>query len=154
MTFDELLKQLTAIDREAVSILKATGFHPLEGLGSTVQPLRDSAEDIFLREQAENLLESLALLHQELCYLKSPACEECRVEPFPDGRYGFFSKDGRKHILSCGRSIEAKIQDRYGRQRWVRSRIEHDGSDYFLWGHMELPLSGLTVREREVYHDL
>lgn len=154
MTFDDLLKQLTAIDKEAVSILKATGFHSVEGLGSAVQPLRDPAEDIFLREQTENLLESLALLHQELCYLKSPVCEEFRVEPFPDGRYGFWSKDGRKHILSCGSSIEAKIQDRYGRLRWVRSRIEHDGSDYFLWGHMELPLSGLTVREREVYHDL
>lgn len=150
MTFDDVFEQLAAIDRQAVSLLEAAGFHSDEGLGGAVRPLRDSAQDIFLRDLTENMLDSLQLLHEELSYLKSPVCGEYRLEPFPDGRYGFFDKEGRRHLFSCGKTIEAKIKDRYGRQRWVRSRLEHDGSGYYLWGHLDIPLAGLTVREREV----
>ena len=147
MTFDDVFKQLHAIDRAAASLLEAAGFHPDEGLGGTVRPLKDPAQDIFLRELTENLLESLGQLHEELAYLTSPVSGEYRLEPFPDGRYGFFDRDGKRHSLSCGRTIEAKIHDRYGRQRWERCRIEHDGSDYYLWGHPDITL---TVRERKV----
>ena len=150
MTFKDVLKQLHSIDRAAASLLKAAGFHPDEGLGGSVRPLKDPAEDIFLRELTENMLESLALLHEELSYLSSPVSGEYRLEPFPDGRYGFFDKDGITHRLSSGKAIEAKIHDRYGRQRWARCRIEHDGSDYYLRGHMDIPLTGLAVRVREV----
>ena len=66
MTFKDVFGRLDAIDREAVSLLEAAGFHPDEGPGETVRPLRDPAEDIFLREFTENLLESLELLHSEL----------------------------------------------------------------------------------------
>ena len=150
MTFNDVFEQLHAIDREAASLLKAAGFHPDEGLGGAVRPLRDPAEDIFLRELTENMLEYLELLHEELAYLGSPVSGEYRLEPFPDGRYGFFDKDGITRSLFCGKTIEAKILDRYGRLCWTRCRIEHDGSDYYLWGHMDIPLTGLTVREREV----
>lgn len=153
MTFNDVFEQLTTIDRAAASLLKVSGFHTDEGLGGAVRPLRDPAEDIFLREFTENLLESLELLHQELAYLKSPVCGEYRLEPFPDGRYGFFDNSGNIHSFFCGKTIEAKIHDRYGRLRWTRCRIEHDGSDYYLWGHSDIPLTGLTVREREVHHD-
>ena len=141
MTFKDVFGRLDAIDREAVSLLEAAGFHSDEGPGETVRPLRDPAEDIFLREFTENLLESLEL------------SREYRLELFPDGRYGFFDRDGTARRLSCGKVIEAKILDRYGRERWTRCRVEHDGSDYYLWGHMDIPLAGLTIREREVRHD-
>lgn len=153
MTFKDVFGRLDAINRAAVSLLEAAGFHPDEGPGGTVCPLRDPAEDLFLREFTENLLESLGLLHKELAYLGSPVSGEYRLEPFPDGRYGFFDKEGTAHPLSCGRTLEAKIHDRYGRERWTRCRVEHDGSDYYLWGHMGIPLAGLTIREREVRHD-
>lgn len=153
MTFKDVFGQLKAIDRAAVSLLEAAGFHPDEGLGGTVCPLRDPAEDLFLREFTENLLESLELLHEELTCLGSPVSREYRLELFPDGRYGFFDRDGTARRLSCGKVIEAKILDRYGRERWTRCRVEHDGSDYYLWGHMDIPLAGLTIREREVRHD-
>ena len=153
MTFIVVFGRLDAIDREAVSLLEAAGFHSDEGPGETVRPLRDPAEDIFLREFTENLLESLELLHEELTCLGSPVSREYRLELFPDGRYGFFDRDGTARRLSCGKVIEAKILDRYGRERWTRCRVEHDGSDYYLWGHMDIPLAGLTIREREVRHD-
>ena len=150
MTFDDVFKQLAVIDSTAAFLLKAAGSYPDEGLLGAVRPLKDPAQDIFLRELTENMLESLEQLHEELLYLESPVSGEYRLEPFPDGRYGFFDKDGTTRSLSCGKTIEAKIHDRYGRQRWAKCRIEHDGSDYYLWGHMDIPLTGLTVREREV----
>ena len=153
MTFDDVFEQLKFIDTAAASLLKATGFHPDEGLLGAVRPLRDPAQDIFLCELTENMLESLEQLYEDFVYLKSPVSGEYRLEHFPDGCYGFLDKDGIIHNLSCGRTIEAKIHDRYGRLCWTRCRIEHDGSDYYLWGHMDIPLTGLTVREREVRHD-
>jgi len=150
MTFHDVFEQLGAIDRTAVSLLEAAGFYLDEGLLGAVRPLRDPAEDLFLRELTKNMLESLRLLHEDLAYLGRPVSGEYRLEPFPDGRYGFFDKNEKIHNLSCGKTIEAKIHDRYGRLCWTRCRIEHDGSDYYLWGHSDIPLTGLAVREREV----
>lgn len=150
MTFHDVFGQLAAIDSATASILKASGFCPDEGLGESVRPLRDPAQDLFLRRQTGNMLQSLQLFHEDFRYLTSPVCGEYRLEPFPNGRYGFSDKNGRTRSLSCGSTIEAKLPDRYGRQCWVKSRIEHDGNGYYLWGHPGIPLAGLTVREREV----
>lgn len=104
MTFKDVFGRLDAIDREAVSLLEAAGFHSDEGPGETVRPLRDPAEDIFLREFTENLLESLELLHEELTCLGSPVSREYRLELFPDGRYGFLTGTGQHAVSPAGRS--------------------------------------------------
>ena len=153
MTFDDVFEQLAAIDKAAVPLLKTAASHPDEGLRRAVRPLADTAQDSFLREQTENLLESLALFHAEFRYLTSPVSGEYQLTLFPNGRYGFF--DGNIHTLSCGKAIEAKLHDSHGRPCWVKSRVEHDGNDYFLWAYPGIPLAGLTIREREVpCHDL
>ena len=155
MTFDDVFKQLAAIDKAAVSLLTAACFYPDEGLRGSMRPLADPAKDSFLRHRTGNLLQSLALLHKEFRYLTSPVSGEYHLERFPNGRYGFFDGNGNMHVLSCGKTIEAKPHDSHGRPCWVKSRIEHDGNDYFLWGYPGIPLAGLTIREREVpCHDL
>ena len=148
MTFDDVFEQLAAIDKAAVPLLKTAASHPDEGLRRAVRPLADTAQDSFLRERTENLLESLALFHAEFRYLTSPVSGEYQLTLFPNGRYGFF--DGNIHTLSCGKAIEAKLHDSHGRPCWVKSRVEHDGNDYFLWGYPGIPLAGLTIRERKV----
>ncbi len=94
MTFDDVFKQPAAIDKAAVSILKAAGFPPDEGQAGSVCPLRDHAEDVFLRRQTENMLDSLQLFHEDFSYLKSPVSGEYRLELFPDGRYGYLDRKG------------------------------------------------------------
>ena len=150
MTFDDVFKQLAAIDKAAVSLLTAACFYPDGGLRVSVRPLADPAQDSFLRHLTGNLLQCLALLHKEFRYLTSPVSGEYHLERFPNGRYGFFDGNGNMHALSCGKTIEAKLHDRHGRPCWVKSRIEHDGSVYFLWEYSDIPLTSLTVREREV----
>ena len=76
MTFDDVFKQLAAIDKAAVSLLTAACFYPDEGLRGSVRPLADPAQDSFLRHRTGNLLQSLALLHKEFRYLTSPVSGE------------------------------------------------------------------------------
>lgn len=148
MTFQDLFERLSRIDQDAASLLEDAGFYSEDGLGGSVCPLPDALEDAFLREQAEELLEPFEVLHEELRYLRKPTHGEYTLEQFPDGRYGYHDAEGKEHRFSCGDSLEAKICNRYGRRRWVRAWVEHDGSDYFLRGFGYVPLSGLTVRER------
>jgi hypothetical protein len=148
MTLYDVFQRLLTLDQAASSLLRDTGFQSEECLGDSVCPLPDEAEDEFLRGQAEELLESLEWIHSVLCYLKLPHHGEYTLEQFPSGRYGYFDKDGDEHIFTCGRLLEAKIHEPDDQQRWVRTRIEHDGSDYFIWGYRSVPLSGLTIRER------
>lgn len=148
MTLNDVFERLHGIGRAASALLKDTGFHPDDGLGESVRHLPDAPEDAFLRGRAQELLDSLWLLHEELRYLEKPSHGEYALRLFPNGRYGYCDRDGAEHIFTCGKRLEAKITDRAGKQRWVRTRIEHDGLRYFLWGYGYVPLSGLTVRER------
>lgn len=150
MTFDEVFEQLTVIDTAAVPLLKAAGPCLEEDLWGQLCSSANPAQDSFLRQQTGNLLEALAFFHAELCYLKTPVSGEYQLERFPNGRYGFFDRTGHLHLLSCGTSIETKLHDSQGRPYWVKSRIEHNGSDYFLWERPDIPLLGLNIREREV----
>lgn len=148
MTLFDVFERLQALDLAASSLLRDTGFLAEECLGTHVCPLTDEAEDAFLREQAEKLLASLLQLHETLCYLKQVTYGEYTLSQFPGGRYGYFDNDGELNIFTCGDPLEVKLQEPCGQQRWVRTRIEHNGSDYFLWGHRSVLLSGLTIRER------
>lgn len=148
MTLYDVFERLQTLDQAAFSLLRDSGFQSEDGLDDSVCPLPDEAEDTFLRGQAEELFDSLEWMHSVLCYLKQPLQGEYTLEQFPSGRYGYFDKDGDDHIFTCGKPLEAKIHDSYGQQCWARTRIEHNGSAYFLWGYQDIPLSGLTVRER------
>lgn len=148
MNLNDIFERLYAIDRAAQALLSETGFTCDDGSLSQVCLKPEDPDDLFLLDRAQDLLEPFEALHEELLYLRTPVHGEYTLQLFPDGRYGYSDEDGRDHIFTCGTTFEAKIHDNYGRQYWVRTRIEHDGSDYFLWGHGLIPLSGLTIRER------
>lgn len=44
--------------------------------------------------------------------------------------------------FTCGCGIELKICD-----TWVKTRIEHDGADYYAVGLRGMKLDGMTARE-------
>ena len=51
--------------------------------------------------------------------------------------------------LHCGSPLEALIADECRDvPYWARTRLEHDGTDYYLVGHSKTSLDGLTVRMR------
>lgn len=148
MTLTTILNQLRTIDREAQTLISETGFSHDDGLGSQVRPKTDDPEELFLRDFLESILDTFAELHDEISYLGKPTHGEFVLIPFPDGRYGYFDEYGNSNTYHCGKTLEAKVPDFEGNPKWVRTRIEHDGSDFYLVRYRSVPLAGLTVRER------
>lgn len=148
MTLINIFERLCSIDQEGQALLFASGFDRMDGFGPQVASGQNDPDTLFLKDRLYDLLKPFETLHEELQYLKSPCHGEFPLKQLPNGRYGYFDENGACHVFPCGVSLEAKIPDKYGRQHWVRSRIEHNGSHYFLWGYGSIPLSGLVVRER------
>ena len=148
MTLQTILSRLYSLDHELQALISETGFDYEEGLGNQVALDPENPEDLFLKDIIENMMIPLGDLHDELVYLKQPTCGEHRLEHLPDDRYGYISENGTCHTLTCGSPVEALVPVKDGPMRWIRTRIEHDGTDYFLWLHGSVPLEGLTVRER------
>ena len=148
MTLNDIFLRLRSIDCKAQSLISETGFDPSGTLGSQVRLEPGDPDDLFLRNAACHLLLPFEDLHARLNYLSKPAHGEYRIQKFPDGRYGYIDSQGLARIFTCGSTFEVLIPDDSGHLFWAQSRIEHDGSDYYLWRHSSVPLSGLTVRER------
>ena len=148
MTLEDVFSRLQGIDRAAQALLRDAGFSSDTGFAEDVALLPDIPDTRFLKENIELLLEPLTRMHSLLSYLETPASPEYVLEKFPNGRYGYRDGEGSCREFTCGQTLEARMNNSFGRQRWVRTRVEHDGSDYFIMGYGSVPLSGLTVRER------
>lgn len=148
MTLEDVFSRLHGIDQAAQALLRETGFSFDTGFVEEVVFGPDSPDTRFLKENLELLLDPFTEMHSLLSYLETPASPEYVLEEFENGRYGYHNEDGSRREFSCGQTLEARIVDRCGRLRWVKTRVEHDGVDYFLTGHGSVPLAGLTVRER------
>lgn len=148
MTTQNLFERLFLIGQEILRLLKDTGFDLYDGLWENVRPLPDPCEDAFLRGKAEELIRQLWEVSDELDYLKKPTHGKHTLTQMPGGRYGYLDEGGTVCTFTCGERLEALIRDRFGNSSWAASRMEHDGDDYYLVGFHEIPLAGLTVRER------
>lgn len=105
----------------------------------------EDSEQLFLLDELRGIMEKLADVEDCICYMSQPVQETDRLRKNASGRYethsGFY--------YCCGSSIEALVtDDRYDVPYWVRTSVEHDGTDYYLVGHREVCMEGLTVRIR------
>lgn len=64
-----------------------------------------------------------------------------------NGRYGYYGQNGRILEFTCGHPVDVLVRDG-DTLRWMPTRFEHNGRDYYLVGYPGVPLCGLTVRER------
>lgn len=148
MTLSTILNQLRSIDCKAQALISETGFNHYDGLGDQPYPKTDDPEELFLRDYIEGLLDIFSELHEEISYLWKPLHGNHVLELFPDGRYGYFDECGNSNTYHCGDPVEALIPIEHGSLKWVRTRIEHDGTDFYLCRYHSVPLAGLTIRER------
>lgn len=148
MTLNSILKQLCSIDCKAQKLIKEAGFSQLYGLDDQLRPKSGDLDEAFLADCIEGILDGFSELHDEISYLGKPTHGEFTLIPFPDGRYGYFDDHGNSNTFHCGAPIEAKVPDFQGNLKWVRTRIEHDGTDFYLVRHHSVPLDGLVIRER------
>jgi len=105
----------------------------------------EDSEQLFLLDELRGIMEKLADVEDCIRYMSQPVLETDRLRKNASGRYetrsGFY--------YCCSSPIEALVtDDRYDVPYWVRTSVEHDGTDYYLVGHHEVRMEGLTVRIR------
>ena len=149
MTLQTIFKRLADIDCQFQTLIREIGMDDDYELGDVITPNRADPDERFLFNELSDLMSPLCRLHRELLYLLMPCSDAQVLKKYPNGRYGYDIRpfeEGR--TFSCGSPLEALIYDEDGNPRWVSSRIEHNGMDYYLYGYSDVPLNGLTIRER------
>lgn len=64
-----------------------------------------------------------------------------------DGRYHFVNNRGEDITLTCGSCFEILVGDDHGVSAY-KTCMEHDGNDYYAFGHKNEPLDNALVRIR------
>ena len=142
MTLQNIFKRLTDIDRLTQTLIRDIGMDDDCELWSAIAPNRADPDEMFLFNE-------LCRLHQELLYLLMPCGDVHVLRMCTNGRYGYDVRpSGDVRTFTCGSPLEALIHDADGNPYWVSSRIEHNGTGYYLYGYSDIPLDGLTIRER------
>lgn len=122
-----------------------------EAIKETQRLEYETSQDALSPEQRleyEQLLGIGARLEETLTrwkYLQKPVVAEGFLRKNERGRYEI---DDRFEFTS-GQSIEVLISDPdFDETAWVKTRVEHNGQDYYLVGYDEIPMAGLMARER------
>ena len=149
MTLQTIFKRLADIDRQIQTLIREIGMDDDYELGDAIAPNKADPDEMFLFNELQDLMDPLYRLHRELLYLLMPCSDTKVLKRYPNGRYGYDIRPFEtERTFSCGSPIEALICDEEGYPYWVSSRIEHDGTDYYLYGYNHISLNGLTIRER------
>lgn len=143
-TLQTIFEEVTKLNREIERILKASTYIDYGDLSGLDIDTNDG-EQIFLRDQMYHIMDKLADAQSQIEYLNLPVGKTTRLHRNACGQYETAEGD----CLHCGSPLEALIADEYRDvPYWSRTRLEHDGTDYYLVGHSKTSLDGLTVRMR------
>lgn len=127
------------------SLLKLSAFERNGDLSGLNIDYEDS-EQLFLTEELREIMEKLSDVSWRLKYLSRPVKEISCLHKNQSGRY----ETSNGHYYTSGQGIEALVPEGYSEVNcWVWTRVEHDGKDYYLVGHKDVCMDGLTVRIRE-----
>lgn len=125
----ELLKQSTYID-----------YDDLSGL----QIDRNDPEQWLLWDELRGIMGRLDNAKRDIDYLNRPVVYTGVLQKNSSGRYETDKKE-----YTSGNGIEVLIYDDfYEKNRWIATRVEHDGEDYYLVGYRDIQMQGLKVRVR------
>ena len=106
---------------------------------------RADAEQLFMLDELRKILSTLANVSHTINYLDKPIKAEGALYKNSNDRYEINDIE-----LSSGDSIEYLIANDCNHiPHWCASRIEHNGTDYYIVGAADLgKLEGIRVRIR------
>lgn len=134
------------LDWKIESLLKLSTFYDYDDL-SGLHYDYNNGDQLFLADELKFIMDKLADVHDRISYMARPIKEVSKLHKNVDGRY----ETRRGHYYTSGCRIEALVTDDYHEvPYWTRTRVEHDGTDYYLVGYKDIKLRGLTVRVRGV----
>ena len=150
-TLQDLREELDRISGQLTRIIKASGYEEWGDISGLEHDPEDP-ESLFLKDELEDALEMLDKANSGIKALSQPIAVQGQLHRGSNGRYFV---EGRE--LSSGYGLEVlaptevatKSGDWRAGFKWVATRMEHNGEDYYIVGYRDLPLEGLTVRIRE-----
>ena len=138
MNVRELKNELNGLNSKITRILKDTGdIESVEYDGT-------NPEDVMLWYELGRIVDLLDGASRGLRYLDRPIKREGELRKNSCGRY---ECDG--YELTSGSPVEVLVYDDfYERDEWMVTRVEHNGTDYYVVGKPSLNLSGVRARIR------
>lgn len=144
-TISQALNQAMELRRSIRALLRVSSYNEYCDLDGLDIDYTDS-EQLFQLDELRCIIEKLADVEDVLHYLSLPIQEVSQLRKNSFGQY----KTRGGQVFYCGNRIEALISDDYHDvPYWSRTRVEHDGTNYYLVGHRGVSLDGLTIRTRK-----
>ncbi len=138
-----VLHSCNSIGKDIKAVLKASTYIEYDDL-SGLQIDYEDPEQMLLLEELRGIMDKLSDAYTGIEYLNSVVKHHGVLHRNRRGRYESASKE-----YTCGSSIEAFVYDHAaGCSRWVKTRVEHNGMDYYLVRWPDVPMQELKVRER------
>lgn len=141
---EKVLKEATGLSNEIEELLKLSSYDKYDDLSELKINYKDP-EQLLLLDELRLIMEKLSDAKRHVDYLSKPVKFTGTLFQNSSGKYEL--KNG--HYYSSGSNIEVLISDDYRElPYWVRSRVEHEGDDYYIVGYKDTSLEGLTARVR------
>ena len=143
---ERVLKEAAALSSEIEELQKLSSYHNYDDLSGLKIDYTDP-EHLLLLDELRLIMEKLSDAKRHIDYLCKPI--QFTGTLFRNSRGKYELKNG--HYYSCGSNIEALVSDDCRESPyWIRSRVEHDGDDYYIVGCKDTSLEGLTARVRSL----
>lgn len=104
----------------------------------SIQYNKDKSEnpnDNFLCNEIERIIDKLADEQSRISFLFRPIVETGTVYKNSNGRYETAS--GYEYTCGCGIEYLKLAEDEYKPIQWCRSRVEHNGENYYIVGNQK-----------------
>ena len=144
-TTNEIIDELIAISKGIDKVSEMTGYVEFGDM-SLLDIDRTDAEDLFLYNEFNRIVDSLADIQGNIDYLNLPVKYVSKLFRNMEGKY----ETEQGEYYPVGRLIEYMSYDENHHEYsfWRKSRVEHDGVNYYIVAEPKLSLQGLTVRVR------
>lgn len=141
-TLEELLSELKRLGRDIRNIQRACGYDDCSDLSCLDIPTQD-AEGLFLWDELQGIMDSLADAQAKIDYLSRPIRAEGVLRMGKNERYCLKGTE-----LLCGSHVEILVEDNcHDVPYWCFGRLEHDNGYYFT-GARKMRLQGAKARIR------
>ena len=141
---EKVLSSASILSWKIGAILIESKFEEYDDLSGLNIDSNDE-EQLLLQDELRSILGHLENAKRDIDYLNKPIAYTGYLQKNSRGRY----ETGDKEYTS-GNGIEVLIYDDfYEKNRWVKTRVEHNGKDYYLVGYGNISMQGLKVRIRK-----
>jgi len=152
----DICNELFEIKARFSSVLqqsKYTEYDDLSGLDINYE----DPEELLLVDELRGVLEKIERIHSDLSYLQRSVKYTGQLHKNFQGRYEldnghYFTSGSCIEVLLCDETYQTydENDNTVSHPYWTVTSIEHDQTDYYLVGHKNVKLEGLTARIRKL----